>query len=51
MTEATNIANELLKEHVALFYALPKDPAAAAQRVISGYVGASRKALEVGADA
>ncbi|MGH7428841.1 MAG: hypothetical protein ACREJ4_10895 [Candidatus Methylomirabilaceae bacterium] len=51
LTEATNSANEMLKEQAALFNELPKDPVAAGQRVISGYVEGSRKALEVGAEA
>jgi flagellar biosynthesis/type III secretory pathway protein FliH len=51
LTEATNSANEILKEHAALFNELPKDPVAASQKVISGYVEGSRKALEVGAEA
>ena len=50
-TEATSTANELLKEQAALFSALPRDPVAATQKVISGYVEGSRKALEVGAEA
>jgi hypothetical protein len=51
LTDATSTANELLKEQVALFNELPKDPVAATQKVISGYVEGSRKALEVGAEA
>ena len=50
-TEATNATNELWKEQAALFNELPKDPVAASQKVISGYVEGSRKALEVGAEA
>ena len=50
LTEATNTANELLKEQVCLFNELPKDPVAATQKVISGYVEGSRKALELGAE-
>lgn len=49
--EATNTANELLKEQASLFNDLPKDPVGATQKVISGYVEGSRKALEVGAEA
>ncbi len=48
-TEATNTANDLLKDQAALFNELPKDPVGATQRVISGYVEGSRKALELGA--
>lgn len=51
LTDATNTASELLKEQVTLFNELPKDPVAATQKVISGYVEGSRKALEVGAEA
>ena len=51
LTDATNTASELVKEQVALFNELPKDPVAATQKVISGYVEGSRKALEVGAEA
>ncbi len=51
LTEATNSANEILKEQAALFNELPKDPVAASQKVISAYVEGSRKALEVGAEA
>ena len=51
LTEATSTANELLKEHVALWSELPKDPVAATQKVVAGYVDGSRKALEVGAEA
>jgi len=51
VTDATNTANALLKEQVALFNELPKDPVAATQKVISGYVEGSRKALEAGAEA
>jgi hypothetical protein len=51
LTEATNTANELLKEQVALFNELPKDPVAATQKVIAASVEGSRKALEVGAEA
>jgi hypothetical protein len=51
LAEATSTANELLKEQVALFNELPKDPVAATQKVISAYVEGSRKALEVGAEA
>ena len=50
VTDATNTANALLKEQVALFNELPKDPVAATQKVISGYVEGSRKALEAGAE-
>ncbi len=50
-TEATNTANELLKDQAALFNDLPKDPVGATQRVISGYVESSRKSLELGAGA
>jgi len=49
-TDATTTANELWKEQAALFNDLPKDPVAATQKVISGYVEGSRKALEVGAE-
>ncbi len=51
VTEATNAANELMKEQAALFSELPKDPVAASQKVISGYVEGSRKALDMGAEA
>ena len=51
LTDATNTASELVKEQVTLFNELPKDPVAATQKVISGYVEGSRKALEVGAEA
>lgn len=51
LTEATNTANELVKEQAALFTELPKDPVAATQKVISSYVEGSRKVLEVGAEA
>lgn len=51
LTDASNTASELVKEQVALFNELPKDPVAATQKVISGYVEGSRKALEVGAEA
>jgi hypothetical protein len=51
LTDATSTANELLKEHVALWSELPKDPVAASQKVVAGYVEGSRKALEVGAEA
>ncbi len=51
ITEATNAANELMKEQAALFSELPKDPVAATQKVISGYVEGSRKALEMGSEA
>jgi hypothetical protein len=51
LTDATSTANELLKEHVALWSELPKDPVAATQKVVAGYVDGSRKALEVGAEA
>ena len=51
LAEATSTANELLKEHVALRSELPKDPVAATQKVVAGYVDGSRKALEVGAEA
>ena len=51
LTDATSTANELLKEHVALWGELPKDPVAATQKVMAGYVEGSRKALEVGAEA
>ncbi len=43
LAEATSTANELLKEQVALFNELPKDPVAATQKVISAYVEGSRK--------
>jgi hypothetical protein len=49
--EATNTGNELLREQYALFSELPKDPVAATQKVIAGYVEGSRKVLEVGAEA
>jgi hypothetical protein len=49
--EATTTANELFREQYALFNELPKDPVAATQKVIAGYVEGSRKALEVGAEA
>lgn len=51
LTEATSAANDVLKGQAALFNELPKDPVAATQKVISGYVEGSRKALEVGAEA
>jgi hypothetical protein len=47
--QATNTANELLKDQAALFNDLPKDPVGATQRVIAGYVEGSRKSLELGA--
>ena len=50
VTEAANTANELWKEQAALFNELPKDPVAATQKVISGYVEGSRKTLEIGAE-
>ena len=50
-TEATSTANELLKEQFTLFNEVPKDPVAATQKVIAGYVEGSRKVLEVGAEA
>jgi len=49
-TDATNTANELWKEQAALFNELPKDPVAATQKVISGYVEGSRKTLEIGSE-
>jgi flagellar biosynthesis/type III secretory pathway protein FliH len=49
--DATNTANELLKERASLFNELPKDPVGATQKVISGYVEGYRKGLEVGAEA
>ena len=51
LTEATTTANALLKEQVALFNELPKDPVAATQKVIAASIEGSRKALEVGAEA
>jgi len=51
LTEATSTASELLKEQAGLFNELPKDPVAATQKVIAGYVEGSRRALEVGAEA
>lgn len=51
LTEATSTANELLKEQFTLFNEVPKDPVAATQKVIAGYVEGSRKVLEVGAEA
>ncbi len=51
LAEATTTANALLKEQVALFNELPKDPVAATQKVIAASVEGSRKALEVGAEA
>lgn len=50
-TELANATNDLLREQVALFNDLPKDPLGASQKVISGYVEVSRKALEGGAEA
>jgi hypothetical protein len=50
VSEATNAANDLWKEQAALFSELPKDPVAASQKVISGYVEGSRKVLELGAE-
>jgi hypothetical protein len=51
LTEATTSANALVKEQSALWGELPKDPVAAAQKVIAASVEGSRKALEVGAEA
>ncbi|MGE5850049.1 MAG: hypothetical protein ACM362_07980 [Candidatus Methylomirabilota bacterium] len=51
LTEFSNSANDLVREQAALFNDLPKDPLGASQKVISGYVEASRKALEGGAEA
>ena len=51
LTDATGSVNALVKEHVAVWGELPKDPVAATQKVVAGYVDGSRKALEVGAEA
>jgi hypothetical protein len=51
LADATNTANSLVKEQVTLWSELPKDPVAATQKVIAGYVEGSQKALEVGAEA
>lgn len=51
ITDATSTANELWKEQATVFNEVPKDPVAATQKVIAGYVEGSRKALEVGAEA
>ena len=51
LTDAASTANTLVKEQVALWSELPKDPVAATQKVIAAYVEGSRKALEVGAEA
>ncbi|MBI2903015.1 MAG: hypothetical protein HYY12_05440 [Candidatus Methylomirabilis oxyfera] len=51
LADAAATANTLVKEQVALWSELPKDPVAAAQKVIAGYVEGSQKALEVGAEA
>jgi hypothetical protein len=50
-TEATRTASEFLKQHATLLTDLPADPVGASQKVIAGYVEASRKALEGGAEA
>jgi hypothetical protein len=50
-TEFANAANDLVREQATLWNDLPKDPLGASQKVISGYVEASRKALEGGAEA
>jgi hypothetical protein len=50
-TEFANAANNLAREQATLWNDLPKDPLGASQKVISGYVEASRKALEGSAEA
>ena len=51
LTDATGSVNALVKEQVAVWGELPKDPVAATQKVIAASVEGSRKALEVGAEA
>ncbi|MBI2903506.1 MAG: hypothetical protein HYY12_07955 [Candidatus Methylomirabilis oxyfera] len=51
LTDAAATANTLVKEQVALWGELPKDPVAATQKVIAASVEGARKALEVGAEA
>ena len=51
LTDATSTANALVKEQVAVWGELPKDPVAASQKVIAASVEGSRKAQEVGAEA
>jgi hypothetical protein len=51
LTDATSTANALVKEQVAVWGELPKDPVAATQKVIAASIEGSRKALEVGAEA
>jgi hypothetical protein len=50
VAKAAGSANQLLKEHANLLTDLPKDPVGASQKVIAGYVEASRIALEGGAE-
>jgi hypothetical protein len=50
LADAANNTNSLVKEQVALWSEVPKDPVAAAQKVIAGYIEGSRKALEAGAE-
>jgi len=51
LTDATGSVNALVKEQVAVWGELPKDPVAASQKVIAATVEGSQKALEVGAEA
>src|SRR3970040_809032 len=49
LTDATGSVNALVKEQVAVWGELPKDPVAATQKVIAASVEGSRRGLELGA--
>ena len=51
LASATTNANELIKEQVALWSELPKDPVAAAQKLITAAADGARNVLEVQAEA